>query len=225
MSKIKTYLGFEDIPVYNFYKIAETSDMRWFCKKFRTNKDIKLSEDETVDLTERYKEVYDDRVKYTNDVKTIEYYRKLNELSDIETKLFRLTSAFDVLSDTELKHELFSEYVTYFEEDEGYNFIKEITTDELRTEYLKWLSNKIKGFRTKVAVKKSNYSDILKPADINSKNANFDIIKEKILLQESLAITIDVYKCPLIEWCAMIMRAEEKSKESKKQVEKIKSKR
>jgi hypothetical protein len=225
MSKTKTYLSFEDIPVYNFYKISEDSDMRWFAKDFRGDRDIKLLEEEIIELVERYKDIYDERIKYTNDTKTLEYYRKLNDLSDLETKLFRLTSAFDVLTDIKLEHELFSEYVTYFKEDEGYVFLKEITTNELRKEYLLWLSKKIKGFKTKVSVKKANYSDVLKPADINSKNANFDIVKEKILLQESLGITIDIYKCPLIEWCAMIMRAEEKSKDSKKQLDKIKSKR
>lgn len=225
MSKTKTYLSFEDIPVYNFYKISETSDMRWFYNKFRNDRSLIISKDETIELIERYKEIYDERIKYTNDTKTLEYYRKLNNLSDLETKLFRLTSAFDVLMDIKLEHELFSEYVTYFKEDEGYVFLKEITTNELRKEYLLWLSKKIKGFKTKVSVKKANYSDVLKPADINSKNANFDIVKEKILLQESLGITIDIYKCPLIEWCAMIMRAEEKSKDSKKQLDKIKSKR
>ena len=73
MSELKTYEGFEDIPVYNFYKIAETSDMRWFYKDFRGDKSIK----ETQDFVSRYKAVYDARISYTNDVKSQEYYRKL----------------------------------------------------------------------------------------------------------------------------------------------------
>ena len=65
MSKNKTYLNFEDLPVYNFYKIVETSDMRWFYKKFRSEKDIVISEDEVFELANRYKDIYDERVKYT----------------------------------------------------------------------------------------------------------------------------------------------------------------
>ena len=225
MSKNKTYLNFEDLPVYNFYKIVETSDMRWFYKKFRSEKDIVISEDEVFELANRYKDIYDERVKYTNDVKSLEYYRKLNELSDLETKLFRITSAFDVLIDMKVDSSLFFEYVTYFNEDEGFIYSKEIEDEETALNYIEWLRIKIKGFRTKVSVKKSNYADILKPADINSKNANFDIVKEKILLQESLVLSIDIYTCPLIEWCAMIMRAEEKSIQAKKDLDKIKNKR
>ena len=223
---MKSYLGFEDIPVYNFYKIAETSDMRWFYKKFRTNRDIQISEKENIALTLRYKEVYKKRVEYTNDLKTQEYYRKLGEVSDLETKLFRLTSGFNALIVIKLSNPLFSQYVEYYKEDEGYNYKKEIKTKEERLKYLSWLQSKIKGFSTKVKVKKANYSDILKPKEVTEQNSKFDVIKEKILLQESLGgIHIDIYKCPLIEWCAMIMRAEEKSKDAKKQIEKIKQKR
>ena len=76
MAKLKTYLGFEDIPVYNFYKIAETGDMRWFYKKFRSNKNIEVSEEDFITLSEKYKSTFSDRIEYTNDVKSIEYYRK-----------------------------------------------------------------------------------------------------------------------------------------------------
>ena len=225
MSKNKIYLNFEDLPVYNFYKIVETSDMRWFYEKFRSDKDFTLSEDELLKLATRYKNIYDERIKYTNDTKSLEYYRKLNELSDLETKLFRITSAFDILIDMKVDSDLFSEYVIYFNEDEGFVYSKEIENKETALEYIEWLRRKIKGFRTRVKVKKSNYADILKPADINSKNANFDIVKEKILLQESLVLSIDIYTCPLIEWCAMIIRSEEKSIQAKKDLDKIKNKR
>ena len=224
MNKDKIYLSFEDLPVYNFYKIVETSDMRWFYEKFRTDKSLILSDDELLELATRYTDIYDERIKYTNDTKSLEYYRKLNEMSDLESKLFRISSAFDVLIDMNSNSDLFSEYVTYFNEDEGFVYSKEIDTKEKALDYIKWLRVKINGFRTKVKVKKSNYADILKPADINSKNANFDIVKEKILLQESLAISINIYTCPLIEWCAMIMRAEEKSVQAKKELDKIKNK-
>ena len=225
MSNNKIYLNFEDLPVYNFYKIVETSDMRWFYEKFRSDKDFIIPEDEVVELATRYKNIYDERIKYTNDTKSLEYYRKLNELSDLETKLFRITSAFDILIDMKVDSDLFSEYVIYFNEDEGFVYSKEIENKETALEYIEWLRREIKGFRTRVKVKKSNYADILKPADINSKNANFDIVKEKILLQESLVLSIDIYTCPLIEWCAMIMRAEEKSIQAKKDLDKIKNKR
>lgn len=225
MSKNKIYLSFEDLPVYNFYKIVETSDMRWFYEKFRSDKDFTLSEDELLKLSTRYKNIYDERIKYTNDTKSLEYYRKLNEMSDLETKLFRITSAFDILIDMKVDSNLFSEYVIYFNEDEGFVYSKEIDNKETALEYIEWLRREIKGFRTRVKVKKSNYADILKPADINSKNANFDIVKEKILLQESLVLSIDIYTCPLIEWCAMIIRSEEKSIQAKKDLDKIKNKR
>jgi len=225
MIKDKTYLSFEDLPVYNFYKIVETSDMRWFYEKFRSDKDFTLSEDKLRELGDRYKNIYDERVKYTNDTKSLEYYRKLNELSDLETKLFRIASAFDILIDMKVDSNLFSEYVMYFNEDEGFVYSKEIDNKETALEYIEWLRREIKGFRTRVKVKKSNYADILKPANINSKNANFDIVKEKILLQESLVISIDIYTCPLIEWCAMIIRSEEKSIQAKKDLDRIKNKR
>ena len=225
MIKDKTYLSFEDLPVYNFYKIVETSDMRWFYEKFRSDKDFTLSEDKLRELGDRYKNIYDERVKYTNDTKSLEYYRKLNELSDLETKLFRIASAFDILIDMKVDSNLFSEYVMYFNEDEGFVYSKEIDNKETALEYIEWLRREIKGFRTRVKVKKSNYADILKPANINYKNANFGIVKEKILLQESLVISIDIYTCPLIEWCAMIIRSEEKSIQAKKDLDRIKNKR
>ena len=226
MDKPIVYLSFEDLPVFNFYKIVETTDMRWFYSSFRRDKSLKISKEEEAGLGLRYKEIYEDRVKYTNDIKTAEYYRKLNEISDLETKLFRLTSSFNVIVELPLESVLFEEYVVYFNEDEGYKFTKEIKTIKDREDYLKWLKSKIKGFKTKTNVKKANYADILKPKEITTTTAKFDVIKEKIVLQESLGgISIDVYTCPLIEWCAMLMRAEEKSKDAKKQIEKLKNKR
>jgi len=225
MAKLKTYLGFEDIPVYNFYKIAETGDMRWFYKKFRSNKDIEVSEEDFITLSEKYKSTFSDRIEYTNDVKSIEYYRKLEEISNLEIKLFRMTSAFNVLTKIELDNKFFKEYVEYFAEYEFYIFEKEINTEEIRIEYLEWLQIKIKGFGTKVKVRKALYKDILEPEKITEENAKFDIVKEKILLQEALSLSIDIYTCPLIEWCAMIIRAEEKAVQAKKEVDKIKNKR
>ena len=225
MAKLKTYLGFEDIPVYNFYKIAETGDMRWFYKKFRSNKDIEVSENDFITLSEKYKSTFSDRIEYTNDVKSIEYYRKLEEISNLEIKLFRMTSAFNVLTKIELDNKFFKEYVEYFADYEFYTFEKEINTEKLKEEYFKWLQIKIKGFKTKVNVRKALYKDILEPEKVTKENAKFDIVKEKILLQEALSLSIDVYTCPLIEWCAMIIRAEEKAVQAKKEVDKIKNKR
>lgn len=225
MGKQKTYLGFDDLPTYNFYKIAETTDVRWFYKSFRKNRNLELTDEESIILIDRYKETYDARIKYTNDVKSAEYYRKLTEISNLETKLFRMTSAFDILVGMPFDHKLFKDYVTYFKEDEGYGIDCVVTSEETKDKYLGLLQRKIKGFRTKLNVKKSNYSDILKPEEVTSENEKFDIIREKILLQESLGVNIDIYKCPLIEWCAMLVRAEEKSVSAKKQIEKIKQKR
>lgn len=225
MAKLKTYLGFEDIPVYNFYKIAETGDMRWFYKKFRSNKDIEVSENDFITLSEKYKSTFSDRIEYTNDVKSIEYYRKLEEISNLEIKLFRMTSAFNVLTKIELDNKFFKEYVEYFADYEFYTFEKEINTEKLKEEYFKWLQIKIKGFKTKVNVRKALYKDILEPEKVTKENAKFDIVKEKILLQEALSLSIDIYTCPLIEWCAMIIRAEEKAVQAKKEVDKIKNKR
>ena len=225
MAKLKTYLGFEDIPVYNFYKIAETGDMRWFYKKFRSNKNIEVSEEDFITLSEKYKSTFSDRIEYTNDVKSIEYYRKLEEISNLEIKLFRMTSAFNVLTKIELDNKFFKEYVEYFADYEFYTFEKEINTEKLKEEYFKWLQIKIKGFKTKVNVRKALYKDILEPEKVTKENAKFDIVKEKILLQEALSLSIDIYTCPLIEWCAMIIRAEEKAVQAKKEVDKIKNKR
>ena len=226
MSLAKTYIGFEDIPVNNFYKIAETGDLRWFYKSFAEDRNIKLSENDFKDLSGRYKKVYDDRIKYTNDVKSTEYYRKLNELSNLKAILFRITSAFDVIIDLEPNSRIFLRYVHYFKEYESLDYVKELKTDQDFLDYIKWLNVKIKGFKTKVAITESNYSSVLKPIEQKSVNNKFDVIKEKILLQESLGdVPINIYTCPLIEWCAMILRAEEKSVESKKQLDKIKNKR
>lgn len=224
MAKQLTYLGFEDIPVFNFYKIAETTDVRWFYKNFRSDRSIKISVDESLELLDRYKETYDERVKYTNDVKSIEYYRKLTEVSDLETKLFRMTSGFNVLVDMPFDHKLFSKYLEYFGQ-EGYVYKDEIIDEKSKSDCLKWLQTKIKGFKTKVNVKKANYADVLKPKEVTTENAKFDVVREKILLQESLGVTINIYKCPLIEWCAMLVRAEEKAADAKRQIEKIKQKR
>jgi len=222
---MKTYLGFEDIPAYNFYKIAETSDMRWFIKKYRIDRTLGISKEEEIKLVSRYKEIYDERIKYTNDVKSIEYYRKLNEISDLETKMFRLVSAFNCLIDIKFNSTLFKEFVSYFSNDEGLLYSEAISNKEESLNYVNWLSIQIGGIKTKLAVKKSNYSDVLKVIDNTPKKVNFDIIREKVILQESLGLMINIYTCPLIEWCAMIIRAEEKSTDSKKQLDKIKNKR
>ena len=49
-------------------------------------------------------------------------------------------------------------------------------------------------------------------------------MKEKILLEEALNRVIDIYICPVKEWCALVIRAEEKAESQKAQLERIKSK-
>ena len=225
MGLMKTYMGFEDIPVNNFYKIAETGDLRWFYKSFLEDRSIKTSDFQLKELAERYKNIYDARIKYTNDVKSTEYYRKLNEISDLKAKLFRISCAFDVVIDLEPRSDIFLKYIEYFKECEFFTYLEELKTDQDFLHYINWLRIKIKGFKTRVAITESNYSDVLKPSSINSEKDQFDIVKEKVLLQESLGIAINIYTCPLIEWCAMMLRAEEKSIESKRQLDKLKNKR
>lgn len=219
-----TYKGFEDIPVHNFYKIVEESDVRWFFKGYYKGKEIELSEDDEITLLDRYKKVYDDRINYTNDVKSKEYYRKLIDISKLETKLFRMQNSFDVLTllDVDAKYSI--EFIEYFEQ-EGYKFNGKVIDLETKIEYLKWLKGKIKGFNTKVKAKKLEYKDVLEPKKIEGATAKFDLVKEKIILEEALSRVIDIYTCPLIEWSAIIIRAEEKARIQKAHTEKIKNKR
>jgi len=224
MAKLKTYEGFEDIPVYNFYKIAETTDVRWFYKEFKNDKSIEISDTDIVKLLDKYKETYDSRIKYTNDVKSIEYYRKLTEISNLESKLYRITSAFNVLKEMHLNSKHLHGYIEYFKK-EGFVFKDEVNDYDSMNYYFKFIEEKVKGFGTKVKVRKALYKDILEPKKVTAENAKFDVVREKILLQEALGLSIDIYTCPLIEWCAMIIRAEEKAVQAKKEVDKIKNKR
>jgi hypothetical protein len=221
MGKQKTYMGFEDIPVYNFYKISDTSDFRWFYKKFYKEMTLELSQEELVILIQRYKDIYDERIKYTNDTKSLEYYRKLNEVSDLETKYYRISSTYDILENIPLENHYFLEFITYYEED-GFIWKNKVVDEESRLEYLKWLKGKIRGFNTKLNATKINYKDILeKPKQEDG--SGFDLMKEKILLEEVMERSINIYKCSLKEWCAIIMRAEEKAASIRKSTSKVKN--
>jgi hypothetical protein len=221
MGKLKTYRGFEDLPVYNFYQIISERDFRYFYKGYLKGNSLEISEDEELELVDRFQKVFDERVEYTNDTKTREYYRKLAEISDLEMKLFRIQNTFNVLIDIEFESEYFDKFVKDFEE-EGYKYTTEIISKIEVPFYFKWLKGKIRGFRTKVKVKKSQYKDILTPPTRET-GVKFDLMKEKILLEEILNRSININKCSIKEWSALVIRASEKAKANKAQIEKIKS--
>ena len=61
---MKEYLGYDTIPVYNFYKISESNDFRWFYKKYDGHNIEELKDDALLLLAERFKQIFLDRIEY-----------------------------------------------------------------------------------------------------------------------------------------------------------------
>jgi len=214
-----TYLGYEDIAVKNFYKISETSDFNWFFKGFEGVDGKTLSEKENETLAARYKQIFLDRIEYLDDHKTKEYYRKLIEVENVRMKLYRISNTFNVMKDIPLKNEYFEQFVQDLKA-EGFKFGKPVTTEDERIVYLKLMSSKIKGYKTKLSALKLEYKSDLEPKENVKK---FDLMREMIILQEVLPEQrINIGKDPLKLWDGYVRRAGEKAKEQKQILSKSK---
>lgn len=213
-----TYLGYEDIVTRNFYKISETSDLRWFYKDFDGSEGKELKDEQTVELAARFKQIFLDRIDYLDDYKTKEYYRKLIEVENMRMKLYRVSNTFNLLKDIPFKNEYFQKFVQDLKE-EGFKFGKDVKRNE-KTVYLKLMQSRVKGFKTKLSALKLEYKDILEPKEAGKK---LDLTREMIILQEVLPEQrIDINKDPLKLWDGYVKRAGEKAKENKQQMAKIK---
>ena len=215
---MKEYLGYDTIPVYNFYKISESNDFRWFYKKYDGHNIEELKDEALLLLAERFKQIFLDRIEYLDDVKTKEYYRKLIEVNNLEMKCYRLQNTFNTIKDIPFENEYFFKFVDDLKE-EGLKFGK-IVIESQHEAYLKLMESKIKGWNTKLKALKIEYKDILNPE--KSKHT-FDLVKEKIILKEVLPEQdINTKITVLKEWDALVKRAGEKAKEHKAQMAKIK---
>ena len=94
-----TYLGYEDITVKNFYKISETSDLRWFYKDYEGIDRKELKDSENEELAGRFKQIFIDRIDYLDDYKTKEYYRKLIEVTNAKMKLYRMANTLKLINE------------------------------------------------------------------------------------------------------------------------------
>ena len=214
-----TYLGYDDIAVKNFYKISETSDFNWFYKDFDGSEGKELKSDELETLGARFKQIFLDRIEYLDDHKTKEYYRKLIEVENVKMKLFRVSNTFNVMKDIPLDNEYFEQFVQDLKE-EGFKYGEPVKTKEDRLSYLKLMSSKIKGYKTKLSALKIEYKDILEPKEASKK---FDLMREMIILQEVLPEQrINISKDPLKLWDGYVRRAGEKAKQQEQQLAKIK---
>ena len=214
-----TYLGYEDITVKHFYKISETSDLRWFYKDYQGGESKELKDSDAKELAERFKKIFVDRIEYLDDYKTKEYYRKLIEVTNAKMKLYRITNTLKLINEIPLKSEYFDQFVQDLKE-EGLKYGKPVTTEEDRIIYLNLIDVKIKGFKTKLSALKLEYKDILEPKQAAKK---FDLMAEMIILQEILPEQrINVNKTPLKLWDGYKKRAEDKSKEQKRILSKSK---
>ena len=214
-----TFIGYDDIIVKNFYKISETSDFNWFFKEFEGVEGKKLTDKQNLTFAQRYKQIFLDRIEYLDDVKTKEYYRKLNEVEILKMKVYRLANTLTTLNDIPLNNEYFEKFVQDLKE-EGLKFGKPVKTEAERKSYLKLMDSKVKGWKTKLSVLKLEYKDVLEQKKEDKK---FDLVKEMIVLQEALPEQrININKTPLKLWDGYIRRAGEKAAENKKQMAKIK---
>lgn len=218
---MREYLGYDSIPVYNFYKISETTDFRWFYKRYDGFNIKELEDAVLLDLAIRFKQIFVDRIEYLDDIKTKEYYRKLIEVSNTEMKYTRMQNTLNTLKEIPFKSEYFIKYVEDLKED-GLKFGEPVIESQQEV-YLKLMQSKVKGFKTKLGALKLEYKDVLEPKKEKVKQ---DLIKEKIVLKEVLPEQdIDIHKTTLKEWDALVKRAGEKAKEHQKQMGKIKNRR
>ncbi len=214
-----TYLGYDDIAVKNFYKISETSDFNWFFKDFEGVNGKTLKDKQIETLGARFKQIFLDRIEYLDDHKTKEYYRKLIEVENVKMKLYRLQNTYNTIKDIPLKSEYFEQFVQDLKA-EGLKFGKPVKTEEERTIYLKLMSSKVKGYKTKLSALKLEYKDVLEPKEASKK---FDLTREMIILQEVLPEQrINISKDPLKLWDGYVKRAGEKAKEQERILSKSK---
>jgi len=214
-----TYLGYEDIIVRNFYKISETGDLRWFYKDYEGIDREELKDSENEELAGRFKQIFIDRIDYLDDYKTKEYYRKLIEVENVRMKLYRVQNTFNTMKDIPLENEYFEQFVQDLKA-EGFKFGKPVTTEDERIVYLKLMSSKIKGYKTKLSALKLEYKSDLEPKENVKK---FDLMREMIILQEVLPEQrINIGKDPLKLWDGYVRRAGEKAKEQKQILSKSK---
>lgn len=202
-----TYKGYRDIPVFNFYEILETNNLSWF-KKDYDGEDDELSNEEISNLTDRFHNIYEDRIAYLGDANTEQHFRKLAEINSLEQKIYRISNTCKIITQIPFKSEWFDKFVQDLK-DEGFKFGKPVKTEEDKVRYFKFLEQKIKGERNRLKLKKLQNKDILSP----EKKVKIDLVRDKVIIEEILSPkSINLRTTPLQEWDVLCKRAEQKSK-------------
>lgn len=214
------YRGFSDLPIYNFYEILKTHNMCFFFKDYLDGDDIVIEHKDEMMLIDRFKKVFQDRLDYSGDIKAIESQRKIKEVQREEAKLYRMKNTFNTLIEIPFANKFFNLFVEDLKKD-GVKFKKELTP-KTKLAFFDFVIKKIKFQGNKIKTLKVEYKDELEVKESNGEE--FDLMKEKIILDEISNKDIDIYSCPVKEWTALVLRAKEKQEAERKKLEKIKNK-
>jgi len=195
------YRSGSTLPIYNFYELLNTSDLRWLLKDFEEGDDITLSEIQEAQFKEVWENIYE---KYTEDLsegKGGKDYMILAEISTLETELYIVGTLMSVY--------LKSPSEAVKKQIEKWRYYPDDSEKTLK---------KMDSVKFRISIIKSKNKELFTKQEETQEKIEYDLYKDVVLLEQSFGEgkTIDVRKTVLSKWVVYCKTAQEKVKKLKK---------
>jgi hypothetical protein len=203
---MKLFKSCSTIPVKNFFQVIETEDLRYLIKKFDIeNSKLELSNDDIVNLSLIWEEIYFEYYEITSNHKLKSILKKQCLIQEWETIYYIVSKCIDIF-DTYGKEEAL--YLINNLNDKKYtiDFNKPLGLQ------LNKLDNKMKGLKNKIKIFKIKLVNSVKE---DKEEVKSNLERDALYLERNLDLkrAINVSKTPIKVWVEMIDLSKQKAKE------------
>ena len=105
---IRFYFSCDDLPIFNFHKIMETSDYSYLVVGWNEYDKLTIDRDKAV---EKWGQIYNDYCKLTSNNKAIAYYRNSQRLLFLETRQEVCGKMLVQMAMRDMRPEMFLKYI------------------------------------------------------------------------------------------------------------------
>jgi hypothetical protein len=200
---IKYYKSINEIPVYIFYKIIETKEIRFIIKKYKEDDYILINDELKNKLQNCLSNIIDDYNEATSDKKVIKSIKSESNIAYLEYVYDTVQFVLKSYSRTNL--------IEFFDIlnalDEGYGFDKTKDVEKQVQSYLK----KLKALKLKIKILKIKHSKLYNQKEAKETDylKKLDDIALNIEMVLELKYQIDTMKTSLRRWVNLLNKAKE----------------
>jgi hypothetical protein len=203
------YRNCNELPIYNFYKIVESTNLSYLYVDYDEYNDIRPKSS----FQEVWKKIYDEYSELTGDRSTLIYYELISDIMYYQTRYNVVSKLLDIMSNSPMTDEILDLYIAKLKEWKYVINKKKPLQEELQNMYiqLKQSENKIRMLEAELEALKKKNKD----------NKSLTLTEQQVKLEQGLGRNeIDVRKVSVAKWLMMIKEVKEINRAKQKQMQK-----